>query len=62
MKLTRQERAVLTNLLRALGRRGGLVTASRLTPEQRQERSRKGGLATAANRMRREETASVGQD
>ena len=35
---------------RELGRRGGLATAARLTPEQRTDRARKGGLARAQAR------------
>jgi len=41
---------IVARVMRELGRRGGLASAARLTPEQLRERARKGGLARAQAR------------
>jgi hypothetical protein len=59
MAKTNQGRIPISKAAQLLGRRGGLASAARLTPEQRHTRARKGGLARAAKRRSREEAAHV---
>ena len=37
----------MSRIVRELGRRGGLATAARMTPQQLRARAQKGGLARA---------------
>jgi hypothetical protein len=48
-----------TTAAQLLGRRGGLATAARSTPEQRRARALKGGLALAAKLRAAKEAAHV---
>jgi hypothetical protein len=52
MAKTKQGRLRLVEAARELGRRGGLASAARLTPEQLHARALKGGLARAAQRRK----------
>lgn len=53
MRITKQQRAVLSRVMRQLGRQGGKASAARLTPEQRRARSTKAGLARQAKARER---------
>ena len=44
-KMTQNERAVFTRVMRQLGARGGRTTAQRMTPAQRRERASKAAQA-----------------
>jgi hypothetical protein len=52
--MAKEKQDSLSRAARELGRRGGLATAARMTPEQRRARARKGGLVRA--QMRKEAT------
>jgi hypothetical protein len=53
MKFTKQQRALLSAVMRDLGRRGGLATAANMTPEQRRARSSKALQARASKARER---------
>ena len=51
-RITAKQRAVLTDVLRTLGRQGGLASAAALTPAERSERAAKAGRARQAKRRK----------
>ena len=53
MKFTKQQRALLSAVMRDLGRWGGLATAARMTPEQRRARSSKARQARTSKARER---------
>jgi hypothetical protein len=55
--MNKLEQAVLTRVLRQLGRHGGCASAAALTPCQRRARAAKTGKASAAALALRKETA-----
>jgi general stress protein YciG len=52
MKLTKKERELMSKIGRAGGKVGGKRRAEALTPEQRREIARKGGIASGKARKR----------
>lgn len=49
-QFTEEQMAAYRAIMAANGSKGGIVAAQRMTPEQKAERARKGGLAKAARR------------
>jgi len=53
MKITKSQRALLSTVMRELGRRGGKASAAALTPEERRAKATKAGRARQAKARER---------